>query len=54
MKWIAASILCSAAVVSYFITMPFRDCVAGYVIQSKSSDAVSRGMAAMTCHIGRG
>jgi hypothetical protein len=54
MKWLAASIVFAALVLSYAISMPFRDCVAGYVIQAKSDDASTRALAAMTCHVRRG
>lgn len=54
MKWLAASIVFAALVLSYAISMPFRDCVAGYVTQAKSDDASTRALAAMTCQVRRG
>lgn len=54
MKWIAASIVCSALILSYAISMPFRDCVAGYITQAKSAEASTRALAAMTCQVQRG
>ncbi len=54
MRWMTASIVFAAAVLSYAISMPFRDCVAGYVTQAKACDAATRALAAMTCQVRRG
>lgn len=54
MRWIAASIVFAALAFSYAISMPFRDCVAGYVTQAKATDATTRALAAMTCQVRRG
>jgi hypothetical protein len=54
MRWLAASIVFAALVLSYAISMPFRDCVAGYVTQAKSDDDTTRALAAMTCQVRRG
>ena len=49
MRLLAASILLSALILSYAVTMPFRDCVSGYMSLATSSDAKTQGAAAMTC-----
>ncbi len=54
MKWLSASILLSALILSYAISLPFRDCVSGYITQAKSSEASVRALAAMTCQVQRG
>lgn len=54
MRLIAASIVLSALILSYAISLPFRDCVAGYITQAESSEASVRALAAMTCQVQRG
>jgi len=52
MRWIAASILFSAVLVSYAITLPYRECVNGFVAQNGGDSSVgAKRMAAIACKI---
>lgn len=54
MRWIAVSIVLAALILSYAITLPFRDCVSAYITKAGGDDVSTRATAAWMCHMGRG
>ena len=54
MRWIAVSIVFAALILSYAITLPFRDCVSAYVTKAGDDGVSTRATAAWMCQVGKG